>query len=64
MVHGGQVGSRVFREWALCGTGQRSLSFHEVLAAAQGPQTLSPAKVNPTLTRGAQLLGAVEARGW
>lgn len=64
MVREGQAGSRVLREWALCGTGQGSLSFHEVLAAAQGPQTLPPAKVNPTLTWGAQLPGAVEVRSW
>lgn len=44
--------------------GQGSLSFHEVLAAAQGPQTLPPAKVNLTLTWGAQLPGAVEVRSW
>lgn len=64
MVHGGQAGWRMLREWALCGTGQGSLSFHEGLAAAQGPQTLPSSKVNLTLTWGAQLPGAIEVRSW
>lgn len=54
----------MLREWALCGSGQGSLSFREALAAAQSPQTLSPAKVNLTLTWGAPLPGAVEVRSW
>lgn len=64
LVHGGRAGRRVLREWGLCGIGQGSLSFHEALAAAQGPQTLPSAKVNLTLTWGVKLPGAVEVRSW